>query len=599
MSQVSKNELKYDNSVSFPNNNNGAITPSDLRAFNVDLIDSTVNQTLYTADSASFYWGILDANSQIDNVEANIVILNQFTASQETKDLELKFYTASVDVKLTNLSTSQSIDNQKWVTIGNQSGSWVTESETGSFARTNVSNTFTADQTISDNLFVSNSFTSNRIATNEITSSNSVITNTLKVDLITSESSDRLSISQDVSLLKSIDISGQLTSSLQQGYVLVGNDSNKTIAIPTASFAGSAPVGTATTGSNTYNGIQTITGSLLVSGANSQFNGNLIVNGILTATQINTTIESSSIIYSSGSNIFGDSTSDTQTLNGTVIVSGSQQVTGSVNLKGNQNIIGQLTASALRVENNTHLDGTLTVTNDTLINGDVTIQSSTPNLKLRDTSGGGFSSGYDVRVDTGSFEIYDDTHDRDVLSDIFNPSTSKHTTSLTSQIIVISGSDSVTIQGNLTASLQEGYIWVGNGSNKTIAIPTASFATTGSNTFNGNEIYSGSVRGVVNTQTITSNTASLDFSTANFFELTLAGSTTTRIEATNIQPGQTINVKVKQPTPTTGSVVFSNQFDFPQVAPYIPTTAVGAVDILTFITFDTGSIYSVAVKNLI
>jgi hypothetical protein len=138
-----------------------------------------------------------------------------------------------------------------------------------------------------------------------------------------------------------------------------------------------------------------------------------------------------------------------------------------------------ITASALRIENNTHLDGTLLVTNNTIMNGDLTIQSATPNLKLRDTSGGGFSSGYDIRVDTGSFEIYDDTHNRDVLSDFFNIGTSKHTTSLTSEIIVISGSDSVTILGptTLTGSLN------GNADTATSAsyALTASFALNADN----------------------------------------------------------------------------------------------------------------------
>jgi hypothetical protein len=138
---------------------------------------------------------------------------------------------------------------------------------------------------------------------------------------------------------------------------------------------------------------------------------------------------------------------------GSNVFIGDQTISGSLFVSGSEVLRGTLSASALRVENNTHLDGTLTVTNDTLINGDVTIQSATPNLKLRDTSGGGFSSGYDLRVDTGSFEIYDDTHNRDVLSDFFNSASQQHTTSLTSEIIVISGSTSVTLIGNVSASI--------------------------------------------------------------------------------------------------------------------------------------------------
>ena len=48
MSELSKQALKVDNNQSFPNNNNGAITPAILRSFNEDMIDSTVNQTIYT-----------------------------------------------------------------------------------------------------------------------------------------------------------------------------------------------------------------------------------------------------------------------------------------------------------------------------------------------------------------------------------------------------------------------------------------------------------------------------------------------------------------------------------------------------------------------
>ena len=59
------------------------------------------------------------------------------------------------------------------------------------------------------------------------------------------------------------------------------------------------------------------------------FNGNLILNGTASITYLNVAYESSSIIYSSGSNQFGDATNDTQTLIGRTIVSGSFEVTGS------------------------------------------------------------------------------------------------------------------------------------------------------------------------------------------------------------------------------------------------------------------------------
>lgn len=77
-------------------------------------------------------------------------------------------------------------------------------------------------------------------------------------------------------------------------------------------------------------------------------NGNVTVNGTASVAFLNVTIESASVIYSSGSNVFGDATNDTQTLIGTVIVSGSQQITGSLNAP---NITGSLYGTASWAEN--------------------------------------------------------------------------------------------------------------------------------------------------------------------------------------------------------------------------------------------------------
>jgi len=60
--------------------------------------------------------------------------------------------------------------------------------------------------------------------------------------------------------------------------------------------------------------------------------GNVSVLGTASIAFLNVTYESASVIYSSGSNQFGDATNDTQTLIGRTIVSGSLEVTGSANL---------------------------------------------------------------------------------------------------------------------------------------------------------------------------------------------------------------------------------------------------------------------------
>jgi len=150
---------------------------------------------------------------------------------------------------------------------------------------------------------------------------------------------------------------------------------------------------------------------------------------------------------------------------------------------------------------------------------------------------------------------------------------------------------------------------------------TGSYATTGSNLFNGNQtitgslilsssaavelsvignsIFTGSLRGNVVPITITSNTASMDCSLGNFFTLTLAGGgANTRLVATNIQPGETISLRVTQNT-TTGSISYPSYIKFPNFGNYSASLSPNAIDILTFITFDSTNLFGVNVKNMI
>lgn len=167
MSELTKQALKVENNMSFPNNNAGLITPSALRTFNEDMIDSTVNQQVYTTDSASFdqridnisggnTGSLLTTASAVSNVltftkgdgstfnvtvgsDVNITSLNAFTASQLTINSGYNTFTGSASSRLTNLEvTTASLQTQ----INGLSG------RTGSYATTG-SNTFTGTQTIS------------------------------------------------------------------------------------------------------------------------------------------------------------------------------------------------------------------------------------------------------------------------------------------------------------------------------------------------------------------------------------------------------------------------------------------------------------------
>ena len=81
----------------------------------------------------------------------------------------------------------------------------------------------------------------------------------------------------------------------------------------------------ATTGSNAFIGTQTITGSVLQSGSFTS-------TGTLTAQTLVVQTITSSVVYSSGSNIFGNAIGNTQTFTGSVLVTGSLTISTGGNV---------------------------------------------------------------------------------------------------------------------------------------------------------------------------------------------------------------------------------------------------------------------------
>ena len=110
----------------------------------------------------------------------------------------------------------------------------------------------------------------------------------------------------------------------------------------------------------------------------------------------------------------------------------------------------------------------------------------------------------------------------------------------------------------------------------------------------GDTTITGSVQGNVTPLSITSNTASLDLNTGNFFTITLPNGST-HLEPTNIKPGQTVSVKVIGDL--TSTVTFPSSVKQPSGSLYTPS--VSGTDILTFVSFDSSDVYVANVKNLI
>ena len=139
---------------------------------------------------------------------------------------------------------------------------------------------------------------------------------------------------------------------------------------------------------------------------------------------------------------------------------------------------------------------------------------------------------------------------------------------------------------------------LGNNSNTTIIQGNEVNFNGNTHTFSNSTVISGSVQSAVDTLTISSNTASLDFNGPQLQILELVSGSETRIEATNVKDGVTINLQVKQPGSGFGTVVIPNfPFKEPADNAYTASAQSDAIDILTFIRYNTNDIYVANVKN--
>jgi hypothetical protein len=333
-------------------------------------------------------------------------------------------------------------------------------------------------------------------------------------------------------------------------------------------------------------GSEDITGSLWVrdtlevtdiSASGNISASNLWIKDKIHAYEMDVTIISSSIVFSSGSNIIGDNANqDVQTLIGRVIVTGSLEVTSSIKAttdisSSTLNGIGNVTLYSQSVDNRLDL-----------------LENFSSSQYKND------SSSFDFRID--SLEDFSSSLQATFATQAeLNLSSSQLQSNIDTKLNTSSfNAFSISVDSRL--DLEE--------------FKSTTFATTGSNTFIGTEIisgslevtgsmvYSGSVRGEVVPLTITSQTASLDCSKGNFFTITLVNSVDTHLVSTNIKPGLTISLKVKQPSDGYGTLSYNNTYKFSQFFPYSATPAANAEDILSMQSYDTASLYTVAINKL-
>jgi hypothetical protein len=148
---------------------------------------------------------------------------------------------------------------------------------------------------------------------------------------------------------------------------------------------------------------------------------------------------------------------------------------------------------------------------------------------------------------------------------------------------------------------------------------TGSFATTGSNSFNGNQtitgslilsssanvelqvignsVFTGSAFGNVVSMSITSNTASMDLNLGNYFTLTLADTATTHISASNVQPGVSATLVIT--TGTNSSASLAPTMLQPSGSAYSATNGSAKKDVLSIVAVASGVPFVVSTKNMV
>ena len=532
-------------------------------------INSLIAASSSYANSASFAASQLVQDGRLNNLEstsASLLIktsnLETFSASALVSINALNTNSASVNTSITNLNSATQSLQAQLATIGGQSGSWITESETGSFAITG-SNIFRGNQTITGSLLVSGSgdvefkiagnnivnpyfslsgtnATLNAVDVNMTVNGDVKINNTQAtrgIQLIGSDPSigfrdssspnnpyialvnrnNRLEIIDSTSTVATMNTasfnipSASFTASLQQGYVWVGDSTGKSVAVATSSFVASIDTASfATTGSNQFNGNQVITGSMTssldirVAGVKMGFGNPLGTASIAIGanTLVNNTGNNNIAIGQSAltSNTTGggniaislDALKSNSTGNQNIAIGEGafrDNVSGAGNTVMGHNaalnagnvslntIIGKGAAQSIKSNNNTIVGESagLAITsgsNNTLIgkNSGASIGSGSNNAFLGYQSGDQVSGSNNTLL--GGARGVGNWSNVIALSDGAGNIRAKFSGSIWD----LTGS--VDISGSLTASLAQGFTYVGNASGRTVAVSTSSFAST-------------------------------------------------------------------------------------------------------------------------
>ena len=392
-----------------------------------------------------------------------------------------------------------------------------------------------------------------------------------------------------------------------------------------------------------------------VSGTDVDFKGDITISGSLTAYEIHTITESASVIFSSGSNQLGDELTDVQIFSGSVYVPnlhylGTSSVdtdtrlnqiiadklpnswTGSVFIPFSGSVSAEIialqefsTSLVLDTASFQLWTGSVFLPFSTSVEEQFLTQSALIDTKLENSWTSSVFEPFSSSVNTEIIDLQNDanTHATTGSNNFFGSQSIDGDVTITGSLVT-SGSSTLIgnsqqtgnqdITGDTTQSGD--YTLVGNieqtGSQFVSGSLTLegtlrveeSASINGGWAVTGSSYYSGSVRGnvhYVSSSTSESNdyTHSIDCSLGNFFDFYLLNGENL-ITSENIYGGETITVRLNQPSGSTtyGSVVWdTGSIKFPLTSNPQTTQGSEAIDVLTLVSFDTGSLYGVLGKN--
>jgi len=324
MAEISKQALKVVNNTNFPNNNSGEISPSDLRSFNVDMIDSLVDELSYNADSASWNSSISALQAFSSSQQPSFAALNAFTASASQSIQALNSFTSSANSRLNSLeaetaaleSFTSSINQiqERGVVKGISTrlnfggGSFVTASIVANVGGAIADITINSDTTKTD----TGSFNAYTASTNARINSLEAFTASLDTNYASQAEFNAYTQSNDAKVnaiiaatasfaTSAITASSLVTASFDNGTrnltFTKGDASTFAVNIPDVSGSTFNTGSFATTGSNTFTGVQNFNAAITAS--NTLISGDLVVNPA-TSTKLNGNTDIGAFLYING-----------------------------------------------------------------------------------------------------------------------------------------------------------------------------------------------------------------------------------------------------------------------------------------------------------